>query len=173
MKYFTPQLYQQFNSPDEAEAARASEAWDEAILAYNRGLEAIKPQMSDSVRQLSELCLHDAEILAREDKDSDLHLWPFGAMILTLQQEDEIISLFYALRDDVCTMQAPLSWRFSKVRPHWLYDEVHVSQQSRVPRYTHHILLSTGEVLLVPFVSVLIHRARLVQAARVPMVEME
>ena len=57
MKYFTPELYQQFNSFDVDEAERADEAWDRAEVAYKERLASIRRQMPSQVVRLSELCL--------------------------------------------------------------------------------------------------------------------
>src|SRR3954449_5949881 len=65
MNYFTPQLYQQFNSFDAEEAERADEAWDRAEAAYKERLARIREHMPSAVVKLSELCLHDALVVSR------------------------------------------------------------------------------------------------------------
>jgi len=68
MKFFTPQLYLQFNSPDDQEANRADQAWEAAIQAYHRHLETIRERMPSQVAKLAGLDLHDAEILSRVEE---------------------------------------------------------------------------------------------------------
>jgi hypothetical protein len=65
MRYFTRQLYQQFNSADDAEADRADEAWEAALREYRRHLEGQRDRMPANVARLADLNLHDAEILSR------------------------------------------------------------------------------------------------------------
>ncbi len=172
MQFFTPQLYQQFNSSDESEAERANEAWEKAILAYRQQLEALRDRMPSQVVALSELCLHDAEVLKREEVvqasgPTFFHDFPFpfpiwsAVEVITVQVGGEAFSLFYNLWDRVQVREAPEGWRFSKLREHWLYDEVQARDERRGVMWTHSILLSTGAVLEVPFLSVVIHRAPL------------
>ncbi len=172
MKYFTPQLYQQFNSRDEAEAERANEAWEQAILDYKRYLESIHDRMPSQVLALSELCLHDAAILSRTEVIQGappvfFHDFPYpfpmvnwsAVAIVTVRLSGEILSLFYSLWDRIRTHEAPADWPFSKEREHWLYDEVHALDGRRESlAWLHRILLSTGITLEIPFLSVLIHR---------------
>src|SRR5947209_1977788 len=68
MKYFTLELYQQFNSDDVDEAERADEAWDRAEAAYKKRLARIRLHMPSQVVRLSELCLHDALVVSREEQ---------------------------------------------------------------------------------------------------------
>ena len=68
MKYFTPELYQQFNSFDVDEAERADEAWDRAEAAYKERLASIRKHMPSQVVRLSELCLHDALVVSRVEQ---------------------------------------------------------------------------------------------------------
>src|SRR5712691_10634768 len=53
MKYFTPELYQQFNSFDVDEAERADEAWDRAEVAYKERLASIREHMPSQAVRLS------------------------------------------------------------------------------------------------------------------------
>jgi hypothetical protein len=182
MQYFTPQLYQQFNSLDEVEAERANEAWDQAILAYRQQLDSVRDRMPSQIVALSELCLHDAEVIKREEiaqasgpigflPDFPIPI-PFtvwsAVAVITLRLDGEILTLFYCLSDHIGMSEAPKNWRFSKLREHWLYDEVQVHGERGFPIYTHSILLSTGIVLDIPFISVVIHRFPIPQTAALP-----
>ena len=66
----------------------------------------------------------------------------------------------YFLCDHMTEQPAAEDWPFSKKREHWLYDEVHW-QGGDGGRFTHLILLSSGVVLTIPFVTVLISRVPL------------
>ena len=164
MRFFTPELFIKFNSPDDVVADRADEDWETAIREYRSHLEGLRNQMPSQVKKLAGLSLHDAEILACELPIerflalSDLQPFPFwfGFAILSVKQGDEIFSLFYVLWDRVRRHQSIESWPFSKLRTHWLYDEVDVAPIGR-GMFLHRVLLSDGTVIEIPFVSALIH----------------
>ncbi len=164
MKFFTPELFIKFNSPDDEVADRADENWEAAIRGYRTHLEGLRDQIPSQVKELAGLSLHDAELLACELPIepllalSDIQPFPlwFGFAILSVKQGDEIFSLFYILWDRVRRYQPMDSWPFSKLRAHWLYDEVDVDPIGR-GMFLHRVLLSDGTVVEIPFVSVLIH----------------
>src|SRR3954467_10228942 len=104
MKFFTPELFLKFNSSDHEVADRADEEWEEAIGAYRKHLDGLSDQMPSQVKQLANLCLHDAELLAWEQPiEAFFELLPFrtGFAILSIRQGDEIVSLIYVLWDRV------------------------------------------------------------------------
>jgi hypothetical protein len=171
MKYFTPELYQQFNSFDVDEAERADEAWDRAEVAYKERLASIREYMPSQIARLSELCLHDALVASREVQVQPAGERPFfdgpfpfpfpglwtAVAIVSVTVSEEVISLIYSLSDHTRTREAPEGWRFSKLNEQWLYDEVDLVNDRRGP-FVHRILFSTGITLEIPFVSVIIHR---------------
>jgi hypothetical protein len=170
MRYFTPQLYQQFNSSDEDEADRADEAWEAALMNYRRHLEGLRDRMPSNVARLAELNLHDAEILSRgeEIQPGVAGCYPASAFpvpltfwsavgIVSVRLGGDIVSLIYCLSDHLREHPAPDHWPFSKLREHWLYEEVDIAAERRGP-FVHRILLSSGVELEVPFASVVIHR---------------
>ena len=150
MKYFPPELYQQFNSLDDDEAERADEAWDKAEIAYKERLANIRPQMPSQVAELSEICLHDAIVVSRVEQAKDV-------AIVSVAIGPEVVSLFYTLCDPAITKEAPEDWRLSKLQEQWLYDEVDLAGESGGP-FVHRILFSTGVTMEIPFASVIIHR---------------
>jgi hypothetical protein len=172
MKFFTPELFIRFNSTEDEEADRADEEWEAAILAYRKHLDGMRGQMPSYVKHLSDLCLHDAEILALGEPIEPLFpISPFGPFpfwahlaILSIRQGDEIISLIYSLWDQVQKYHSTESWPFSKQGTHWLYDELDMSPNQH-GKFFHRVLMSDGTVLEVPFVSVLIHRFPLEEGA--------
>ena len=109
MKFFTPELFIKFNSPDDVVADRADEDWEAAIREYRSHLEGLRDQMPSQVKELAGLSLHDAELLACELPIerflalTDIQPFPFwfGFAILSVKQGDEIFSLFYVLWDRV------------------------------------------------------------------------
>ena len=164
MKFFTPELFTRFNSPDDDEADRADEDWETAIRLYRDHLDRLQDRMPSQVRKLAGLCLHDAELLAFEQPIEPLFppalLEPFpfwsGFAILSLRQGEEISSLIYVLWDRVRTHPPEEPWPFSGLRTQWLYDEVDVAPD-RQSMFLHRVLLSDGSILEIPFVSALIH----------------
>ncbi|HLN26222.1 MAG TPA: hypothetical protein VK395_00600 [Gemmataceae bacterium] len=173
MKYFTPELYQQFNSFDVNEAERADEAWDCAELRYKERLAIIRTHMPSQVLSLSELCLHDALVVSRVEQELPNgpcshpmpYMWSSVAIVSVILGE-EVISLIYNLSDHIVTRPAPEDWRFSKVEEQWLYDEVDmVNDQGGL--FIHRIMFSTGVTLEIPFLSVMIHRFKVPSAAKI------
>jgi hypothetical protein len=177
MKYFTPELYMQFNSFDVDEAEQADVAWAKEEVAYKERLASIRDQMPSQVLRLSGLCLHDALVLSRQEYVEPAGVphffpdpYPFplpvwsAVAIVSVALGDEVISLIYCLGDHPTTREAPEGWRFSNLQEQWLYDEVDQIGDRR-GLFVHRILFSTGVTLDIPFVSVLIHRFKVPVAA--------
>jgi hypothetical protein len=171
MQFFTPELYRRYNSPDEEITLAADANWEAAIAKYHQHLAALDDKMPSQVIELSKLCLHDGEILQRQEQQHPLSPWCFedwpgpprflpfwyGLATLAVRLDDELITLFYFLWDHIAEQRAGEDWPFSKEREHWLYDEIHC-QRGDAGKFTHLILLSSGIVVTVPFSTVLISR---------------
>ena len=167
MRFFTPELYLQYNSPNDGEADRADEAWEAAIRAYQQHLDGLRDKMPSQVVRLSELCLHDAELLACEEKAEPLFRLPpepywldpiwSAVAILSVRQGGEVLSLIYLLGDHLRDHPPKDDWSFSKLRKHWLYDEIDLAPSPR-GTFQHRVLFSDGAVLEIPFLSVVTHR---------------
>jgi hypothetical protein len=163
LKFFTPELFIPFNSPDDEVADRADEAWEAAIREYRGHLDGLRDQMPAQVKKLASLCLHDAEVLAFEQPiepffpvpSGHFPLWS-GFAILSVKQGDEVVSLIYSLWDRIRRHPSEKPWPFSRQRTHWLYDEVDIVP-SRPGLFLHRVLLSDGTVMEIPFASALIH----------------
>lgn len=162
MRFFTPELYIQFNSQDEEIADRANNAWEDALQEYQKHLDGIRNSMPSQVRKVAELDLHDAEFLGLDEElqsclplpESSLppHFWSAMA-VLTLKQDRMVRSLIYLLWDGVRKHPPKHDWPFSMARKHLLYDEVDVA--AIYPgTFFHRILFSDGGVVEIPFVSV-------------------
>ena len=163
MKFFTPELFVKFNSSDDEVADRADEEWESAVREYRGHLDGLRDQMPAQVEKLAGLCLHDAELLAVEERMEPFSPFPFelfplwsGFAILSVKQGSEIVSLIYVLWDRIRRHPSKETWPFSKLRTHWLYDEVDVAPSHR-GMFLHRILLSDGTVIEIPFASALIH----------------
>jgi hypothetical protein len=170
MRFFTPELYVQFNSPDDAEADRADEAWEAATRAYRQHLDRIRDRLPSQVRKLAELCLHDAALLAcspHQDiafpsQSAGPPFWSVLA-VLSLKQEQTVTNLIYMLWDWVREYAPQGDWPFSEERKHWLYDEIDVATDAR-GAFLHRVLFSDGSVMEIPFLAAVIHRFVLQQA---------
>jgi hypothetical protein len=170
MLFFTRDLYRRYNSADDEVALAADAEWEAAIVRYHQHLSTLRETMPSQIIELSELCLHDGEILQRKEEQHPLDLFwfdrqpgsvaPFfwyGLATVAIRLDDELVTLFYFLCDHMAQQPAPKDWPFSKERAHWLYDEVH-PQKGHPGRFVHLVLLSSGVVMTIPFVSVLISR---------------
>lgn len=165
MRFFTRDLYLRFNSPRDDEAHRADETWEAAIRAYHRHLNQIRDKLPPDVRKLAKLCLHDAELLACNEAAPHNGLAkitlgtgrPVAAVaVLSLPQNDKLLSLIYFLWDRIREHHPTAHWPFSKSRKHWLYDELDLAPNQR-GRFLHRILMSDGTVLEIPFISLIAH----------------
>ena len=164
MRFFTPELFVQFNSKNDNEANQADDNWERAILQYKEHLAQHRFTMPLDVRKLAALSLHDAQLL---NLDSDPEFsFPFIGLfchvaILSLKQNNYITSLFYVLQNNLSEYSFSSDWPFSKNHVHWLYDEVDFSSSTTFTAnrmFTHKILLSDGRVLEIPFSSVIINQ---------------
>ena len=161
MRYFTPELFVQFNSDDDEVADRADEAWEKALRQYRKQIKSLRSSMSVQVRQLTRLNLHDAEIVGIEiDLDNGTPL-----AFVTVLKDDSLYSLVYVLTSAVVRSASINSWPFSKSYKHWLYDEVDVVEANG-QRFEHRIMLSDGSTIRIPFHSVIINRTSLKTPAK-------
>lgn len=163
MRFFTPDLFVQYNSSNDDVADRADEAWEAAVQQYQAHLAKLRALMPTQVKKLADFCLHDAEVLAYDravETSSTLSMIGLlaapGLAIVSVKQENAIVSLFYRLWDEPRRHQYKGNWPFSKQRPHWLYDEIDVSPFTDA-MFLHRILFSDGIILEIPFESVLVH----------------
>lgn len=172
MRFFTPELYRQFNSSDDEVADRADAAWETALAENEKHLASIKDRLPSLVRSLAELRLHDAEVVAPMEEIASggsrpaaevvtaLQTPAWSAMgVMTVKHQGEFVTLIYNLWDRI-RQDAPHSdWPFSQYPVYWLYDELDLSPDAKWP-LIHRVLLSDGTVIEVPFQSVAIHKFR-------------
>jgi len=164
MKFFTPKLYLQFNSPNERLASAAEDAWEIALERYSQHLESLTASMPPSVKQLAALNLHDADFLSFETLEfpvvpQTMPDVPEGPSLaaLSVKPRDEILTLIYVLWDFVQVHPRPRNRLFSRKQVHWLYEELDVAEADST-RFVHRILLSDGRILVIPFVTAALHR---------------
>jgi len=176
LRFFTPELYIRFGSDDDAEADAADEAWEMAIKAYDQHLGAIRKRLPRSAVALSELCLHDWEVLAfdKQNLNGD-ELFPshesfpprmeLRAAGFSLQNGQLITDLIYILADRIRKSRGKKHKQFSEESKLWLYDEVDAFDD--VPGASvHRILLSDGSEIEIPFYTVIIRKFSVHQNGR-------
>lgn len=163
MRFFTPELYTQFNSANDEEADRADEAWEKAIHAYGLHLEKLRVEMPPRLKELADqCCFHDAELLSFREEESEPLAFRFPAFfpflpiaILTLRQRENLILVIYLLWNKIRQSPPREGLPFSSHKRHWLYDEL--DGDARGPGiYWHRILLSDGTVFEIPLFDVFI-----------------
>lgn len=164
MKFFTPELFLEFNSADDEVADRADEAWDLADREYLEHLSAIGDQLPANVRELSELALHDAEILTCEEHDTSDGR---RIAILSALLNGHVVTLIYSLDDHIHRHEPAEPWPLPNGPSLWLYEELDLSTKPG-GQYVHRILCSDGVVIEIPFESVLIHQVSLPSKLRGP-----
>jgi hypothetical protein len=134
-------------SADEAAARAADADWDRAVEQYEAALDVLRPELSESFRQLLDgFQLHDARILSM-GRRGDL-------FTISLQLDvppRELLTITCTLAGDPVVRKEPLPWVTDPSHPHnllWLFDEL--SQAGPGQPIVHSILLSNGWELDLP-----------------------
>ena len=90
--------------------------------------------MGERVKELVQgQCLHDAVVLSLQENLADLPFFlPFktSVTILSLRIDKRIIDIIYLTWAEIGQSAAPSGWPFSKLRPHWLYEEIDFEPRS-------------------------------------------
>lgn len=143
MRFFTPDLYLRFNSNNDEIADQANDEWEKAIDSYQTYLK--KLNLPESVKKLTEINLHDAEL--SDFQEVDLH-----QTVMSLKNNQYVYCLIYQTTNLVRKENFPQKWLFSDQRKHFLYDELDLQDSA----FLHRILWSDGEILEIPFTSIII-----------------
>lgn len=169
MRFFTHGLIARGDSLNDAEADQASDDWEAALAEYSARLSAIRDRMPSPVRELTDLCLHDAELLGTDQRVDPLPtasdrpgaaFWSATGFVDVRQGED-VVSLVYALWDRFREHAPPAGWPRAapaSTRVDWLYEEVDLAPPDRPGAFVQRVLFSDGRVLEIPFVSVTVRR---------------
>jgi hypothetical protein len=149
MKYFTPELYQQFNSDDPTVANKADADWEQATADYRQHVRRISGQLRGKVRELAEVtCLHDAVYLgylkAPVPKSSA------ELAVVAVEKANDVLLLIYVLAEEPALSAPHAADVFTDTAVHWLYDEVDANSGGV---FGHEILLSNGRTLSMKFVA--------------------
>jgi len=173
MRFFTPELYLRFTSPDDAVADAANDEWEVATEAYRHHLQRLRERTRGGLAEIASSCFHDAEVVGHSPSHPEWELpfalWrefpPFRHMrelspfpllgtqvpfSLALFLEGKPRVLTYIVWDE-WQRHGPIGdWPQEKGTLRWLYDEVD-AVWDRFGMYLHRILLSDGSVWEIPF----------------------
>lgn len=150
MKYFTPRLFEQTNSPDFESAYRASLEWQAQGQKYLNSLSRWIDVAPKNIRRLAdEFHGHDGQIIGQTLIGTSF----FSLFVLT---EFDLWQLNYRIvaePSSTAPITSPVCWCHESIKC-WLYDEL-----SRLPdgNYRHQILKDDGSVLQIDFSDVQLH----------------
>jgi hypothetical protein len=155
MKYFTPELYQQCQSPDDDVQDAVHVLWEETLERYEQHLHKIEPDLPEHMRYfLNELLLHDAAVwtVARE-----------GDRFIMVMRRDfpprDVVILTYTLAGEPVINTAALPDR-ERTRPmEFMYDELDLTHEDGQKIYMQSILFSNGWEIQLRFRDVQVVRA--------------
>jgi len=170
MRFFTPDLFLRFNSEDDEVADAAHEEWELLTAEYHHNLKKVLRNASESIRKLSDLCFHDAEVYDLSFDPSGRggshpayiagpRIPPFvsrptpATMRLTLGNQS--VCLIYFLWDGLIHNSPVPNWPERQRSLLWLYDEID-EIWSNFGMYVHRILFSNGFIVEIPFYDVMI-----------------
>jgi hypothetical protein len=145
MKYFTPELFGRFCSPDEDISYEAHHEWDQAIVRYRRRWQRIKSHFPESVRRFedSSICLHDAQVLT---------IGRTGETFVMVMELDppfqDIVVLTFTLNGEPEIDPAALPDSEPSTYVWWMYEEFDLDRRKN---YSLEVLLSNGWLVKVPF----------------------
>jgi hypothetical protein len=156
MKYFTPELYVRYCSPDPDVALAAYEEWERAIGRYRRRYRQLKPRFPKAVRQFEEeLSLQGAEVMAPAKLATPVFPGSKEDVILVAQNLNTVIPEFlntlvvlqYAVAGEAVIEKVD-SDVFPQTNPTWICDEIDVVEPGI---FSHEILISTGRIVKLRF----------------------
>lgn len=154
MRFFTPELYLRFNSPDRSTAEQADEDWEQALAQYREHLQKNRSRLGKNVSEIAESrCLHDFAYLGMNVSPILDHGGALAAVMLRHGSTDLILTYF--LSEEPLAQEVNESWPFAKDKVHWLYDEFDVRPDGTLQ---HEVLLSNGHILTLRF-----HELRLLE----------
>ncbi|HZL36446.1 MAG TPA: hypothetical protein VFC78_14095 [Tepidisphaeraceae bacterium] len=149
MRYFTPELVSSLNSSDSDTVDEAMVRWESALSSYQKHLQKIHRDMPPQLQPLTNLSLHDWQVLKISDGKDRAN--PRGAtMVIALGNIGEVMFLSYSLRQKPRRIDSPQGWPLAKNRVDWLYDEVDFDRDDQ-KSFVHRILFSDGTTLVIPF----------------------
>ncbi len=148
MRYFTPELVLKLNSSDSETVDEATERWEDAILSYQKHIRKLSREMPLDFRPITKLSLHDWNLVAVCKDGAGAK---GGPVLLAVEDNGNLIFLWYLLSQKVSRIDSPEGWPFTADSIEWLYDEVDFNNKEGQKSFVHRILFSDGSTLVVPF----------------------
>jgi hypothetical protein len=157
MKYFTPELYVQFNEAPDNDAEAVHDEWQRVGRKYSRRYRKIEPHLPKELRRFhDEQCLHDADVVGPALLTT--RTTPRGAQKVTIVAEQintlvpEFLNTIAILEYTVTEpplLEKPVEAKvFSSRQVEWMYDEIDLVEPGV---FSHSIFLSTGVVVTIRF----------------------
>lgn len=147
MNFFTPELYLAQQVFDTTAMDAADATWDEAVQRYDAYLQGIRPQLSESVRQLLDgFYLHDAKVLSMGRRGE--------TFVIVLQLDTpphEVLTVTYHLAGKPEFKPDVLPAEHRSSQPAWLFEELKLISEGDRPGFEHRILFSNGWEVRLPF----------------------
>lgn len=178
MKFFTPELYSRYNSPDLDVAEAAESEWDAAAAAYQEHFQAIVDRLGSQTRTFfSTSCFHDSEVLEMRELIAEECYWatsrpepgrdrrPVRFFVFVLRSAENLTTVTYVLRRSVGSTRHDAQV-FASARKFWLFDELVIDpiwlEERRgafaahedappKPELVHSILFSDGSEVVLAF----------------------
>ncbi|MFN0195289.1 MAG: hypothetical protein ACKVT0_00975 [Planctomycetaceae bacterium] len=156
MKYFTPDLFEQLNSPNANERLDAWTRWDEAERDYRDARSSWLASAPAGIRKLvKKYCGHDAEIVSQNRTGTSI-------LSLVVVGDSTLWTLNYRiLSEPISTPPRDPAKHWSPADHRlWLYDEL-----SRISarHFRHEILLSDGSTVQINFSTVQVSAVKIGQ----------
>ena len=160
MKYFTPDLFIQFQECEDTNTFRAINAsWEDAIRRYRERLREIRSTPKDGVLEFArQKSLHDAQVMDIGVSEKRL------TIVLQEPIRAGLVSLIYALVDSPSIDRSAIPETHRSSPTLWLYDEIDRDEETEgnqpedKPLFLHSILLSNGWAIRVRFHRILVTR---------------
>jgi hypothetical protein len=164
MKFFTPELYLQFNSPEAGSTDSGIEGWGKVSQDYDNHLKRNYKHLNERVRDAAaNLSLRDSELLSIQEnapgRASSPPFFPISIATISVRSGSVITNLVYFLWSEIRQSRPEDDWPVSDSRPIWLQDEYDVEPHpSYLPMYWHRILWNNGKVFSIPFFDLIVHQ---------------
>ena len=150
MNYFTRQRYLALQERDDDAMDAADAAWDEAVQRYDAYVQSIRPEMTESVRELVDgFFLHDARVLSMGRRGDT-----FAISLQLDVPPNELLTITYALAGTSEIKQELFPWVPPGAAPAWLYEEIELIRQGEQSHFVHSILFGNGWEARLPFCEV-------------------
>lgn len=156
MKYFTPALHTQGQSPDDNVQNTVDILWEEVLERYEQHLQQIEPELPEHIRAFNALLLHDANVVSVARSDDQ-----FIMVMRTDIPPRDLVILTYSLAEEPVINPAALPGKEPSRVMQFMYDEFDLAHENGQKVYLQSILFSNGWEMQLRFHEVQVVRADL------------